>query len=70
MTAGQYRLRLGPVEYDGFTLPQVWREAYGVGQATIIAPDGRVVMRNAGSVYERREFIVRAARRNGRRWTS
>lgn len=41
-----YQLKLGPVVYEGyrdgtpFTLVDCFREAYGVGQATIIAPTG------------------------------
>lgn len=54
-----YMLKLGPVTYDSyrdgrpFTLVDCFREAYGVGQATIIAPNGRVVLRDAGSLYVR-----------------
>jgi hypothetical protein len=54
-----YMLKLGPVTYDAyrdgrpFTLVDCFREARGVGQATILTTTGRVVLRDAGSLYAR-----------------
>lgn len=65
--SGMYVLRLGPVIYDGwrdgtpFTLVDCFRECRGVGHATILTRTGRVVLRDAGSLY------VRAHLRGGAR---
>lgn len=54
-----YELWMGPVAYsawkDGrpFTLADVWRESYGVGGCTIVAPTGRVVLEDCGSLTVR-----------------
>jgi hypothetical protein len=54
-----YMLKLGPQLYEGyrdgtpFTLVDCFREARGVGQATILTTTGRVVLRNAGSLWVR-----------------
>lgn len=61
-----YTFSLGPVEYVGykngtpFTLLDAWRETRGVGAATIYAPNGRVVLRNAGSLCQRGQHIASA----------
>lgn len=54
-----YVLMLGGVAYDSwkggrlFTLVDCFREARGVGQCTIMTTTGRVVLRNAGSMFVR-----------------
>lgn len=61
-----YVIQLGPNQFDGykngarFTLLDAWREAYGCGGITIYAPDGRVVLRDAGSVTTRYDHLRRA----------
>jgi hypothetical protein len=62
-----YTFSLGPEHYAvhpvtrrPMTLVDAWRELYGVGQAVIYAPNGRVVLRNAGSLYERGQHIASA----------
>ena len=63
-----YVLELGPVTYDGwrdgrpFTLADCWRECEGVAGARILAPTGRVVLDDAGSVTVRTVNVPRAAR--------
>lgn len=54
-----YVLKLGPVTYDRwrdgtpFTLVDCFRVCRGVGGATILTTTGRVVLRDAGSLYIR-----------------
>lgn len=65
-----YRFKIDHIEYaahrDGspITLVEAWREVYGVARASIVAPDGRVVLANAGSLYGRGQFITQARKRN------
>ncbi|MEQ7008383.1 hypothetical protein ABN028_19600 [Actinopolymorpha sp. B17G11] len=68
-----YTFTLGPMHYiahrDGtpYRLIDAWREVYGVGGATIYAPNGRVVLRNAGSLAARGNHIRSARTKPARR---
>jgi hypothetical protein len=63
-----YLLKFGPVAYQGyrdgtpFTLVDCFREARGVGQATILTTTGRVVLRDAGSLWARSHLREERAR--------
>lgn len=67
-----YELELDGRRYVGhkdgrpFTLPELWQELEGVAGARIIAPGGRVVLENAGSLSARARLVARARARNGR----
>lgn len=64
-----YRIRLDHREFDGFrdgrpfTLPDAWRQVEGVGNAAILAPDGRLVLANAGSPTARAAYLGTSRRR-------
>jgi len=68
-----YLLQVDHVTYSGFrdgrpfTLRDCWREIEGVGNARILAGDGRVVLDRAGEMIGRR-YRVRSmfAARRGR----
>ena len=66
-----YRIRAYPVEYVGtkdgrpFTLVDCLRETEGMAMCSIIAPNGRVVLEDAGS-HNSRQMTIRRAR--ARRW--
>jgi hypothetical protein len=67
-----YYIQLGNITYEKsggelFTLAECWRELDGVGNARIVAGDGRIVLERAGDHIGRRYAVRAMYRKVGRR---